>query len=252
MGIDSIVPVDGADIAVRVDGPRDAPAIMLLNMAGCNLRMWDFVAETLARSRRVVRHDVRGTGSSEHHLDSSALTLRRFADDADTVRSAVLGDAPLLVVGAAFGTRIAVRLAGGLPGAVRGLAAFNAGLGPPAASAEFRRSALLARHERRRLGAVEPDPPAGYEEHRDGLAARRSAAVAKRDRAGLALWRTVRCPTVLVAGQHDPNLRACCQIAAAMPIALLEVVPGSGHATVLERPQLAIEIIESLAASTVG
>jgi 3-oxoadipate enol-lactonase len=53
-------------VAVRceVEGPEDAPALVLANSLGATLRMWDKQVEPLTRSFRVVRFDTRGHGGS--------------------------------------------------------------------------------------------------------------------------------------------------------------------------------------------
>ncbi len=45
----------------RVDGPADAPVLLLSNSLGTDLHLWDAQVEVLARHLRVVRYDTRGT-----------------------------------------------------------------------------------------------------------------------------------------------------------------------------------------------
>jgi 3-oxoadipate enol-lactonase len=47
-----------------VDGPQDAPALVLSNSLGSTLAMWDPQVAELARHFRVVRYDLRGHGRS--------------------------------------------------------------------------------------------------------------------------------------------------------------------------------------------
>src|ERR1700761_2414574 len=48
----------------QVEGPADAPALVLLNSLGTDLRMWDAQAAALRDEFRVVRCDARGHGGS--------------------------------------------------------------------------------------------------------------------------------------------------------------------------------------------
>jgi 3-oxoadipate enol-lactonase len=48
----------------RVDGPADAPAVVLSNSLGTNLAMWDPQMPALTERFRVVRYDTRGHGAS--------------------------------------------------------------------------------------------------------------------------------------------------------------------------------------------
>ncbi|MFV0279706.1 MAG: 3-oxoadipate enol-lactonase [Rhodoblastus sp.] len=49
---------------VEVEGPEDAPALMISNSLGSNLHMWDDQIPAFARRFRVVRYDSRGHGAS--------------------------------------------------------------------------------------------------------------------------------------------------------------------------------------------
>lgn len=54
----------GEPFHVRVDGPSDAPALLLSNPLSFNLSMWDPQVPALAQKFRVVRYDSRGHGKS--------------------------------------------------------------------------------------------------------------------------------------------------------------------------------------------
>jgi len=47
-----------------VEGPDEAPPLVLLNSLGADLRMWEPQAVALGDSFRVVRYDARGHGQS--------------------------------------------------------------------------------------------------------------------------------------------------------------------------------------------
>jgi pimeloyl-ACP methyl ester carboxylesterase len=60
----STLPLDGGNIYVSQDGPRDAPALVLIHGLGASTRWWDPVVPMLARSYRVIRIDLLGHGRS--------------------------------------------------------------------------------------------------------------------------------------------------------------------------------------------
>jgi 3-oxoadipate enol-lactonase len=56
--------VDGCTIHVEIEGPENAPVLMLSNSLGTNLHMWDQQVEPFTRHFRLVRYDCRGHGKS--------------------------------------------------------------------------------------------------------------------------------------------------------------------------------------------
>lgn len=58
------MPVDGGNIYVSQDGPRDAPALVLIHGSGGSTRWWDQVVPMLTTSYRVIRIDLLGHGRS--------------------------------------------------------------------------------------------------------------------------------------------------------------------------------------------
>jgi pimeloyl-ACP methyl ester carboxylesterase len=69
---------DGAELHFEEDGA--GPPLMLVNGAFCTVRQWDRVVAVLARSFRVIRHDVRGTGRSGAGPDDHNC-FEQYADD---------------------------------------------------------------------------------------------------------------------------------------------------------------------------
>ena len=59
------IDADGCKIHVEVEGPENAPVLMLSNSLGTNLHMWDAQAAAFARHFRLVRYDRRGHGQSD-------------------------------------------------------------------------------------------------------------------------------------------------------------------------------------------
>jgi len=56
---------DGVSLCTQVDGPADAPWIVLSNSLGASFAMWDGQVELLMRKYRVLRYDQRGHGQSD-------------------------------------------------------------------------------------------------------------------------------------------------------------------------------------------
>ncbi|GAA0894561.1 3-oxoadipate enol-lactonase [Fulvivirga kasyanovii] len=56
---------DGQQIAFRLDGPGDAPVLILSNSIATNFHMWDGQIPAFTRHFRILRFDTRGHGSSD-------------------------------------------------------------------------------------------------------------------------------------------------------------------------------------------
>jgi pimeloyl-ACP methyl ester carboxylesterase len=113
-----IVTVPGGALQVRQDGPRGAPAIVLLHGFDASMRWWQPSVPALARNHRVVRIDLLGHGGSAKPLKDYtmpgqarlvAAVLRKLH-----VRQAI-------IAGHSMGAAVAVALAEAHPRLVRGL-----------------------------------------------------------------------------------------------------------------------------------
>ncbi|MEZ5657176.1 MAG: 3-oxoadipate enol-lactonase [Burkholderiaceae bacterium] len=58
------VAVNGTELNTLIEGPADAPWLVLSNSLGSNLHMWDAQIPWLTRHFRVLRYDTRGHGAS--------------------------------------------------------------------------------------------------------------------------------------------------------------------------------------------
>ncbi len=79
MTLDAI-DINGCRIAYRLNGPRDAPVVMLSNSLSSNLTMWDGQVAALGARYRVLRYDQRGHGQSA--APPGAYSLDLLGDDA--------------------------------------------------------------------------------------------------------------------------------------------------------------------------
>lgn len=100
--------MNAVDVHVVVDGPADAPAVLLLGSLGSTLEMWEPQLPALAERHRVVRYDTRGHGSSP--VPPGPYALDDLVDDAVGVLDR-LGLASASVVGLSLGGMTALRLA---------------------------------------------------------------------------------------------------------------------------------------------
>jgi 2-succinyl-6-hydroxy-2,4-cyclohexadiene-1-carboxylate synthase len=255
----SRMPVDGIAYEVRVGGA--GPAVLLLH--GFMGRASDFAPflPALRRTSTTVSVDLLGHGRSDAPAEPARHAVERQAANLATILDR-LGLAPALIVGYSFGARIALALAVGHPGAVRGLLleSPSAGIADPAAREERRSSdeALAARIEQGGLEAFVDEWQAlplfagdrGLPAHaRDRL----RAARLRNHPAGLAAslrgagqgamtplhekLAGISVPVTVLAGTLDPvGLARATDVAEAIPRARLVVLEGVGHAPHREAP----------------
>ena len=75
-----IVDADGCPLWVEVEGPAQAPVLMLSNSLGTDLHMWDAQVAAFAQRFRLVRYDRRGHGKSG--VPAGPYTMERLGRDA--------------------------------------------------------------------------------------------------------------------------------------------------------------------------
>ncbi len=90
------VEVRGERFHCRVDGPADAPVVVLSNSLGTNLSMWDAQMPALSARFRAMRYDTRGHGSSVvspggYAIDTLFGTAEKWNARLDAVRKGGLG-----------------------------------------------------------------------------------------------------------------------------------------------------------------
>ncbi len=70
---------NGARLAYRVDGPGEAPTVVMVNSLGTDLRMWEPQVAVLSQSLHMIRYDCRGHGASQGA--SEECTIEQFGHD---------------------------------------------------------------------------------------------------------------------------------------------------------------------------
>lgn len=69
------VSVNGAELAVRIDGEAGKPWLVLSNSLACSLESWRFQMPMLTRTHRVLRYDTRAHGQSSAPAGPYAMDL---------------------------------------------------------------------------------------------------------------------------------------------------------------------------------
>jgi 3-oxoadipate enol-lactonase len=77
----------GCPINVEVEGPQDAPVLMLSNSLGTNLHMWDDLVKPFTQHFRLLRYDRRGHGKSG--VPKGPYSMDQFGRDVIAVLDAL-------------------------------------------------------------------------------------------------------------------------------------------------------------------
>ncbi|WP_055588189.1 alpha/beta fold hydrolase [Streptacidiphilus griseoplanus] len=121
----SVLSLDDGDIHVCEDGPRDAPALLLIHGSASSVRSWSPMVPLLTGSHRVIRIDLLGHGRSDKPADRS-YALPDQARRAGAVLDR-LGVGHAVVAGHSSGGVVATSLAEQRPDLVTALALVNTG-----------------------------------------------------------------------------------------------------------------------------
>lgn len=229
-----------------------APTLVLLHGFTHTGRSWDRVARVLRERYRPIAPDIRGHGSAG---DARPVTLEAVVADLDRL---VAGR--FVLAGYSMGGRIALQYALARPARVRRLVLIGATAGiadPALRSARLDADLRLAREIERlpieefaarwaQTPVLADQPPeVAARVHADRLRnTSRGLARALRGLGAGALppvWDRLgelEIPVLLVVGGRDEKFRQIAQaMADEMASALLEVIPGAGHAVHLECPE---------------
>lgn len=184
------------EVAYRLDGPADAPPVVLSNSLGCTWTMWDPQVPQLVSSQRVVRYDHRGHGASP--TPAGPYDIAGLGGDVVALLDRLAIERTSFV-GASFGGMVAMWLAAHHPRRIDRLVLICT-------------SAL-------------PGSPEAWEQRASLVEARGTAAVAE---VVVGRWFTpafaAREPHVvaqmraMVAGTPDAGYAACCRVLAALDL----------------------------------
>jgi 3-oxoadipate enol-lactonase len=232
------IPVEGAELRAEEDGT--GPALMLVNGAFCTVRQWDRVVPGLAASRRVIRHDVRGTGQSSAGPESG-YRFEQYADDIAALCDHLQVERAALW-GMAWGARVALVTAARHASRFSRVVLSDLAIDPADVGAQ-RAGARTAAEARARAGIPSVPPPDGWNDHADVDEARKALFAAALHRDLMPVARQVSQPVLIATGEHDPNLASSRRALGGLENGRLEVLPHTGHGSVLQRPDLVLRTV---------
>ena len=242
------------------------PFVVLSHALGCDLHMWDGVAEQLARAHTVIRYDHRNHGGSQ--VVPGALRVETLAQDAAELIQREAGGEPVHFVGLSMGGMTAQALAVRHPELLRSVVIANSSAHYPDQSPWRARAATVAA---KGVAAIAPGAVArwlthGYVTTQEGKAAAEVLhdVLVRTDAQGYIEScnavaaidfresnRRIAVPTLVIAGLQDEATPLVMSeaIAAAIPGARLATIDAA-HLSAVERPveftQLLIDYWRSL------
>ncbi|HSB82044.1 MAG TPA: alpha/beta fold hydrolase [Candidatus Methylomirabilis sp.] len=244
-------------ISTYVESRGHGYPVVLIHALGTNLRSWDPVATVLERGYSLVGYDYRGHGRSEK--TSAAISIPLLAQDLRALLG-VLGLERAHLVGLAVGAMIAQQVAVDYPGLASGLVLADTRSGIDAPAAQFNeqradsveRGGMRAAVDSTIARAFAPDfsrrKPEALRAFRGEFLANDPHGYAAVSRA-LSSFRVtdrlakIDCPTLLLTGELDklcpPSEAAAIQTRIAG--AKLEILPGVGHFSAIEAPEVFAE-----------
>jgi 3-oxoadipate enol-lactonase/4-carboxymuconolactone decarboxylase len=212
----------------RLNGSENRPIVVFSHSLGCDHTMWDAQADALAPHFFVLRYDTRGHGASE--APTGDYSIEMLAADAFALLEA-LGIERFVWCGLSLGGMIGQRIAAKAPERVTNLVLANTSPRMDSAAMETRRRTVLEQGAKAIVDAVMgrffvPETlatnPASVAGIRRTFLTTNSAGysgccAAIRDMDNTSLLGSIRCPTLIISGDHDPS------------------TPWSGHGEVLAR-----------------
>jgi 3-oxoadipate enol-lactonase len=251
------IAVEGIDLRVHVEGSPDAPVLVLLHAFPLHGGMWSAQVKALADRWRVIVPDFRGFGGSDVGQGQYAIDF--FADDLFAILDApTLGVAqPIVACGLSMGGYVLLRAVEREPDRFRALILADTRSGADNDEARLKRlGAVRTMKEKGAAGyadvfadgalgpATKSNRPEVVQQVKEivrgnpvvGMIGAQLAMASRTDTT--AALPKIKVPTLVVVGADDaltpPD--ASKQMAAQIPGARLEILPGVGHLPPLEAP----------------
>ncbi len=234
-----------------VEGPDDAPVLVMSNSLGTTLGMWDSQASVLGRRFRLLRYDHRGHGGSPvppapYTIDDLGGDLLALLDNLEIERVSFCG--------LSIGGMVGMWLASEVPERIERLAlcCTSARLGPPgrwADRAETVRNdgleaivdAVVGRWFTAEFRVNNPETIQWAERMLKSTPAEGYAGCCEaiRDMDLRSRLGAIRAPTLVVAGADDEaiTLEHAELICDLIPVSDLEIVPEAAHLANVEQPE---------------
>lgn len=229
-----------ASIYVEVDGKDDAPALLLWNGYMCTTKMWDNTIPELSKHFRVVRFDTRGTGQSGASASPDDYNMDQVCDDAIALLDHLKID-KAYVWTMAWGSRCGVVFGARHPERIKALALYDVSVAAADTDAQAKRREEAFRLQKE-AGLPLVERPVGWNAHRDTAEARKGYGSIRSVKNLPALVDSITVPTLVCTGDHDPNLVSSRDVAERIKNAEIVVMKNVGHGSVLQRPELTVEI----------
>ncbi|KQV82269.1 hydrolase [Massilia sp. Root351] len=252
-----------------VRAPRSGKAprhtVVLSHALGCDLTMWDALANQLAADCRVIAYDHRGHGSSA--APDGAYSMADLADDAAALLRE-LDTGPVVWIGVSMGGMAGQELALRHPALVRALVLANTTSGYPEAAREVWRQ-RIATVRAQGIEAI-ADAVMGRYFH-DGFRSTQAATVARFRRRVVstdvqgyigccnavgtldttARLHAIAAPVLVIAGELDQGTppEMARTLAEAVPGARLLVLNDASHLACVEQPQAFAAAVRSFMAA---
>lgn len=231
-------------IRIRYDAAGNGPPVLLTHGYSATGRMWAPQMEALKDSYRIIAWDIRGHGGTESPDDpslySEAMTI---ADMVGLLQ--FLGEDRAVVGGLSLGGFMSLAFHLAHPEAVRALVLCDTGPGyrSPEARAGWNRAAEKKAQELEEggldaLGAgTEVRAAAQYHRSAQGLAHAARGMLAQFDARIIDHLPAIGVPALIIVGERDKPFHGASEyMAAKIPGARLEMIPGAGHAANLDNP----------------
>lgn len=250
--------INGISMHYELHGPAGAEPLVLVHGYTGDITDWRHQLSEFSRTHRVLIMDHRGHGASEAPADRTSYTMTQMADDVEAL-IAHAGFDRYHLLGHSMGGAVAQEIALRSPGRLISLTLHDTGhrfdFGGNEVIAKFieQRNRLA---EEKGMAAVvalpkliKPPPhmPAYREAETDARLARMSVDAYIGAWQGLQAWqgtehraKDIAAPTMVIYGDLDapPLIESARFFAAAIPGAVLEVVPETAHSPQIERPEI--------------
>jgi pimeloyl-ACP methyl ester carboxylesterase len=273
VGQEGMVHVDGVSLYVRQDGPRDAPALVLIHGLGASTDWWDSVVPMLATSYHIIRIDLLGHGRSAkpsgagYSIPEQARRVGLVLDRLAVVHAVVIGHST--------GGSVATSLADQRRDLVTALVLIDTGPSMDAFISDGPVGKLLftpvlgqllwrVRTDaivRKGLSTAFSRPgyriPQQFVDDVEGMTYHSLTATSEasedylRQRPLPERLTAIGCPVLVIFGQDDHRWRAATATAEyrAVPGVQIDLVAGVGHSPMLEDPERTAALVRAFVAT---
>jgi pimeloyl-ACP methyl ester carboxylesterase len=232
-------------IEIDYEAAGAGPALLLSHGYGSTRHMWDGQHQAFGDRWRVISWDMRGHGQTDSPADPAQYSAALTVADMRTVLR-YCGVERAVVGGLSLGGYVSLAFALAHPEMVRALVICDSG--PGYRNAEARAAWNQRAHERaagleaKGLDALirrSAETQQAQHHSAQGLAHAARGMLAQEGSQVIDGLATIRVPTLVIVGDQDqPFLAPSEYMAKKIPGARLEVIPGAGHSSNLDQPEI--------------